>query len=390
LETHRSSIVKRVIDGSVTIQSVEEFENIVRIFPDDPSVYRAYADLLVRKQSFKRAARAYREASRLYLDMGMVLQAMVSKILEWRIVKPSHEEGRAFHKALQFTTPTKRPLGKFFVGMTYPELVAFMVRLVRKRFSEGKIVKKGEENDASLFFVVSGRLRQTTYEDFPEGKGGKKRATTDLVKNDFFGTVYPFFENVPAALDVETITRTELVKISRDKLQEICDKYPNMAHGIKALCASYSLTGKNRPSKNERKTVRHLVPVSFQLKIFSEETDHEPFLVKGVTQDISLGGVCLWLGAEAGTQPSKNWVGKSVWIAFDLPQVDREIKIFGTIVWSREILERNALLTALGIHFSKLSDQDKMALDEYCHHSEGEQKLMWRLWESYTDQTQDV
>ena len=373
----------------MTIESVEEFENIVKIFPEDPGVYRAYADLLAQKKSLDNAARAYGKAARLFLDLGMVLQAMVSKILEWRIVKPSHQVGRAFHRALQSTTSTETPLGRFFVGLTYPELVAFMVRLVRARFPEGKIVKKRDEQETPLFFVVSGRLRQTTYDVSFQGRQEKKGATTDLVKNDFFGDVYPLEGNITSSSDVETSTRVELVKIARTRLQEICSKYPNTEKGLKELLAFCPKPGESRPSSDERKTDRHHLPIPFKMKMFSEETDHDPLLVEGKTQDISLGGICLCLGKEAGAEPARQWVGKSVWIEIDLPQVDREIKVFGTIVWGREIWEKKESSTALGIQFSKLSGQDRKTLDDYCHDSEGEQNLMWRLWESYTAPVQE-
>ena len=139
-----------MIDGSVTIDSVEEFENIAKIFPEDPGVYRAFADLLSRKKSLSAAARTYRIAARLFLNLGMTLQAIVSKILEWRIEKPSHKEGREFFKGLQAATHTDLPLGRFLARMTYPELVAFMVKLVRLRFPQGKIIKNVGEPESSL------------------------------------------------------------------------------------------------------------------------------------------------------------------------------------------------------------------------------------------------
>ena len=95
LETH-SSIVKRIIDGSLIIDSAGEFENLLKVFPNDPGLSRAFADFLARQKSFDAAADAYRTAAKLFLEVGMGLQAIVSNILEWRIVRPSHQEGTAF------------------------------------------------------------------------------------------------------------------------------------------------------------------------------------------------------------------------------------------------------------------------------------------------------
>ena len=42
------SIAKHIINGSITIDSVQEFQGVLQIFPNDPALHRAYADLLVR------------------------------------------------------------------------------------------------------------------------------------------------------------------------------------------------------------------------------------------------------------------------------------------------------------------------------------------------------
>ena len=44
------SVAKHIIDGSITIDSVKEFQGMLQLFPNDPALHRAYGDLLVRKQ----------------------------------------------------------------------------------------------------------------------------------------------------------------------------------------------------------------------------------------------------------------------------------------------------------------------------------------------------
>ena len=83
------SIVGHIIDGSVKIDSVEEFENVLKIFPNAPGLHRAFGDLLAEHKSFDSAVDAYGTAAKLFADSGSVLQAMVSMILEWLIVQPS-------------------------------------------------------------------------------------------------------------------------------------------------------------------------------------------------------------------------------------------------------------------------------------------------------------
>jgi hypothetical protein len=38
--------------------------------------------------------------------------------------------------------------------------------------------------------------------------------------------------------------------------------------------------------------------------------------------------------------------------------------------------------TALGIQFKSMSDPDRELLEAYCTGGEGEQNLMWNLWDS--------
>ena len=83
------SIAAQIKDGSNKIDSKNEFENILRLFPNDPALLRAYADLLVAKESFGIASRSYGEAANLFIESGMTLQAIVSKSLEWKIDPPS-------------------------------------------------------------------------------------------------------------------------------------------------------------------------------------------------------------------------------------------------------------------------------------------------------------
>jgi CRP-like cAMP-binding protein len=379
----KSSIVKRIIDGSVTIESVDEFENIIRIFPDDPGIYRAFADLLAHEKSSEAAANAYRKASRLFVDLGMMLQALVAKILEWRIARPSHKEGRAFHAALCGADFQESPLQRFIMQMTYPEIVAFMASLVRFRVSAGRKVKRFGDKEDEIYFVVSGALKETTYENLPEGKKGQEQSGADLVENDFFGCIYPFENEVLCNAEVETITRVELVKISKDRIKAICGKYPHVEPLVKGLYGARSEASGEETSTRVRTTTRHQLPTKVKAKIFPEDADQNPLVVDGITEDISLGGACLILGARYRTGTKEDFVGKNVKIEMDLPEVDRGLNVLGTIVWSKEVSQEDETGTAVGIQFKEMSDEDRSALDQYCFGGAGEQNLIWSLWESY-------
>jgi len=379
----QSSIVKRIIDGSVSIDNVGEFENIIKIFPDDPGVYRAFADLLAKKKSYEAAANTYRKASGLFVDLGMMLQAIVAKILEWRIAQPSHKEGRAFHTALARGNFQESLLQTFITHMAYPEMIAFMASLVRLRLPSGSIVKRFGDKESEICCVVSGALKETTYETLPEGKRGREQTSADLVENDFFGCVYPFEGEALSSSQVETITRVELVKISGDRLKAVCEKYPDVESLVKGLYGERLGPLEEKTSRRVRNTTRHQLPTKVRAKIFPEEADKSPLVVDGITEDISLGGACLVLGARYRTGTSEAFVGKNVKIEVDLPEVDAGLNVLGTIVWSKEVSQAGETGTAVGIQFKEMSDEDRAVLDQYCFGGAGEQNLIWSLWESY-------
>ena len=380
----QSSIVKRVIDGSVTIDSVEEFEKIVRIFPDDPGVYRTFADLLAEKRSLDAAANAYRTANRLFLDLGMLLQAMVAKILEWRIVQPSHREGRAFYRAIQAATFAESPVAEFIAGLTYPELVAFMVNLVRVRFPADKIIIGEGDLEQTLFFVVSGWLREIG-PDTPEAQVEKEEgATVELHVNDFFGRVYPLDQEQTSGSDIKTASRVELVKISQERLVEISEKYPNIERNLERLYTPpHGQEDNESMERIVRKTTRHQIPTRVRVNIYGEENESNTLAVEGFTEDISMGGACLLLGDRYRTGPSERLTGKKVGVEIDLPQAELRVQVPGSIVWSKDVVTEDEKMTAVGIAFSELSDEDESALEGYCYGGDGEQNLIWSLWESY-------
>ena len=367
----------------MTIESVKEFENIIGIFPDDPGVYRAFADFLAQKKDSDAAADAYRKASMLFVDLGMLLQAMVSKILEWRIAQPSHKEGRAFHAALCGADFQESPVQRFIVRMNYPEIIAFMASLVRLRIAAGTTVKRFGDKENEICFVVSGALRQTVYEALPEEKRGKEETSADLVENDFFGHVYPFENDVLSNTEVEAITRVELVKISKDRIKAICEKYHHVESLLKGLYGARSEGTEEEQATRVRTTTRHQMPTKVTAKIFPEDVEQKPLVVDGITEDISLGGACLILGARYKTGTTEDFVGKNVKIELDLPEVDKGLNVLGTIVWGKEVYHEGETGTAVGIQFKEMSDEDRTALDQYCFGGAGEQNLIWSLWESY-------
>ncbi|RLC30713.1 MAG: hypothetical protein DRH32_05315, partial [Deltaproteobacteria bacterium] len=117
----QDSIVNRIVDGSVNIESEKEFENLLEIFPNEPSLHRAFADLLVKNNSREAADDAYEQSVAFFIDTGRILPAIVAQILKWRIARPLNKEGRNFYALVRDCKFVNKPLNRFLSGLSYHE-----------------------------------------------------------------------------------------------------------------------------------------------------------------------------------------------------------------------------------------------------------------------------
>ena len=378
----QNSIINRIVDGSVTIDSVAEFENLLKAFPNDPWLHRAYADLLKREKSFYSAADTYGTSAKLFIEADMTLQSIVSKIHEWRILKPSYQEGEAFYSALHQCRSKEIGTQRFFIKMTYPEIVAFMSELGPRHFPPGSKMKKFGDEENNFYFVVSGALEETIYHRKERGGKIQKKTTKNLVENDFFGEIYPFEEENVSRSAIETLTRVEFAEISKSSLMTICRKYPNVQPLVEGLYKSRSKSDKKGLLRTVRKRVRHQLPTQVNLKIFPNESDKAPLDVDGFTEDISLDGARVVLSKDFESGHLDTLVGKNVKIRIYLPAAFVSLSILGTTAWSKSVSLPGKTTAVVGIQFKDMTNTDRRLLQSYHYGTEGEQNLIWSLWDS--------
>jgi hypothetical protein len=375
----QSSIVSRIIDGSVTIDSVAEFNKLLKAFPNDPWLHKFFADLLTREKSFYAAADAYGTAAELFIEADMTLQALASKIFEWQLIKPAYNEDQAFYSSLRGCKSKNTGVQNFFIKMTYSEIIAFMRMLTPRNFPAGSMLKRFGDEENDLYFVVSGALEETIYHRLEKGGRVQKKSTKTLVVNDFFGEMYPFEEEKVSQSDIETITRVEFAKISKSRLMAICRKYPNVKNLVNGLYQSRSVSDEERFSSIIRKTVRRQLPTQVNIKIFGDEQGKAPLDFSGFTENISLGGASVVLGANYDTTYFGSLVGKQVQIQIYLAIAFVSLSILGTAVWSKEIFLEGKKSEMLGIQFEEMTDKDRRLLQGYHYGYESEQDLIWSL-----------
>jgi len=361
----KSRIANRIIDGSITVDSVADFNNLLKTFPNDPWLHKFYADLLKREKSFYAAADAYGKAADLFIESDMPLQALTSKFFEWRILDPLNHEDQAFCASLRKCRAQKRGVQSFIISMTYPELMAFMGNLIIRHFPAGSMLKRFGDEESDLYFVVYGALEKTVYHRLEKGGKVNKKSTKTLVENNFFGEIYPFEDEKVSRSDIETITRVEFAMIPKSRLMAICREYPNVKILVDGLYKSRSVSVEEKFSSIIRNTVRHQLPTRVNIKIFSNEQGKAPLNFGGFTENISLGGASVVLGVNYDTDYLGNLVGKKVQIQIYLPIAFVNLSISGTSVWSKEISIEGKKSKMLGVQFEKLTDQDRRLLQGY-------------------------
>ena len=52
------SVAEQIIDGSITINSIDEFKSILKIFPNDPALQKAFSNLLNKEKRIEEAAKS--------------------------------------------------------------------------------------------------------------------------------------------------------------------------------------------------------------------------------------------------------------------------------------------------------------------------------------------
>lgn len=379
---NQNKIVQRIIEGSLRLSSVEEFEQLLKNYGNNPDIQREYADFLVQRKSVENAYNAYNKAADLYIQNDKALQAIVAKIRAWSLVKPNHEQGRAFHADVRRTTSGTSALQTFFSDLSYPEFIGIMLRMIRVRFPADQYIVKYGDPANDIYFIVSGTVQERIH--MPASKRGESPATAIkfLSDNDIFGEIFPLELFNVSPSDIKTVTAVELVKIKKPILTEVIKKHSGIQAHLVNLHKGPSRNTNDRSWTSVRRSVRHEIPIKVHLTV-SLQDDASELAAVGYTRDISLGGACLELTEQRWGALLKTIVDADAILQIYLPNVDEMLEIPGTVLWIKKEMQAEAELPILGIQFNKLSMADRDFLNEHCFGTDGEQNLIWDLWETY-------
>ena len=379
---NQNKIVQRIMEGSLRLSSTNEFEQLLANYGDNPHIHREYADFLVQRKNVDDAYKAYNRAADLFIQADKALQAIVAKIRAWSLVKPNHEQGRAFHTDIRRTASGSSALQTFFSESSYPEFIGIMLRMIRVRFPADQYIVKYGDPANDIYFIVSGTVEERMH--IPASKRGESPGTTIkfLSDNDIFGEIFPLEQFNVSPADIKTVTAVELVKIKKPILTEIVKKHTGVQKRLINLYKGPSTNAKDRSWTSVRRAVRHEIPIKVHLTV-SLKDDTSELAAVGYTRDISLGGACLELTEHRWGALLKSIVDAESILQIYLPNVDEMLEIPGTVLWIKNEMRDDVEVPIIGIQFNKLSETDRDFLNEHCFGSDGEQNLIWDLWETY-------
>jgi hypothetical protein len=371
----QGSIIEQILAGQIDINSVEEFENLLDVFPGDPDLYRKFADMLAERKHVQAALVAYNKAAMLYLDAGMVLQSIVAKILEWSIVKPSHQEGRDFHAMIRRKGPGDMPSQIFFSQLNYAEMVSLMLRLTRVRLSPGDVIYETGQEASDIYFIVSGTLTET----LPGAADAMSAADIALAENDIFGDIFPLEEQSVYRARVVATSAVELVKISKPVLKATCYRYPRVRGLMERLSRVRTPNNSDRSWQTVRRTCRYCLPADVTLAIDSEGTD-EKRAVDGTTRDLSTGGVCVVLKNDTARADLEKLLRQPLMLT--ILEGNRTVidGLGGKVAWQKTVGGSARPTYILGIIFDPMAEETAIALNAFCTISNDEQDMIWNLW----------
>jgi hypothetical protein len=356
----KKSITEQIASGSIRINSTKEFERLLKLFPSDPKLIKAYADLLSKENFPDSALKLYRKAAILFIGSGSMIDAVVSKIQQWKIAKPNYQDSRLFFAALHEADFPKSPLNIFFEKLSVQEMFAIMTLFDAIELPARQMVSRAGEREKDLNFIVQGTFKKTTYE--PQ-KGNNetifKKSSLMLTKNHFFGKIFPVHKENYSQSYIESESPAELITISQKRLKRICKKYPNVETAIKELYEYESVVSEEDEYKGMQKGGRYKLPIKMSLEIYPNTSFNYPIIVDGYSKDISIGGTCVVLNEKDmevhSSIASFHKSTKDAKVKLSMSIEALKLKVSGKIVWTQKVHVNGKQTLALGIKFDAMS-----------------------------------
>jgi hypothetical protein len=194
-------------------------------YPSNPRIRLQYADALAGNGDVEEALKQYEATAHYYDDNGLTVQAIAvrkkaEKISEQLAAKqpPPDEAGKS--QPLFGHRPTTSPL---FEVLSAEERAAILGEMEVETHDEGSVIINEGDPGSSMYLIASGEVKVYTRSTASAGTVYLAR----LGEGDFFGEV-SVLTGKPRTATITASQRTELLRLDRDKLDAVLDRYPGL------------------------------------------------------------------------------------------------------------------------------------------------------------------
>jgi CRP-like cAMP-binding protein len=355
-------LLECILNGGIVINSLEALRPWTAKFPTHPHLLKIYADLLADHQQRQSAADHYDRAARLFVEEGQSLLGVATKIRQWQTLSPQKEEIAAFLSAFRTRTSSAIPALNFWKNLTVDELLALYPIIENVCYPSGSTLKQLGEVETELNFIVAGELRESNYRMIEDQQGKFKKPIQILKPNDIFGAVYPFSEHNRSKSHIVTLKRTELIRINKGKLFDLCNTHPQFEPRLIDLVQIRHSKPSKKSSVLARKASRYSVSAPITLEILPDAAAGLPIRICGYSRDLSISGLCFLISANRIEESRKPFWGSlcngdhkpTVRVILSIEK-KMSLSISGKIVRSDKVLDHGQVHLALGIRFDDMS-----------------------------------
>jgi CRP-like cAMP-binding protein len=369
------NVINLFLRGEIKVQCPEILKGLLKQYPEEPSLLRMYADLLIKSGASNASNKIYGKTAKIFLEKGRIIRALATKLAQWQICAPKNNEVIEFIFELKKTSCEKKEINRFFHELTPEEAASFLPELELMQFKSKNFIKKIGDFEDRLYFVVSGTLKDSLFLTIDNSEKLYRKPTVYLSEDDYFGNLYPFEQLIKCRSYIESTSNVELISITKKKLIKICKIYPNIERQLIELFQIRTFNFLHKKSKKVRSEKRIKLHLEFGLEILLNTNAQTTIQVTGYSNDVSIGGISLILDEISVSSVleipifEKLLNHADVLVSFEIE--DLTIKLPGKIRWAKKVSIDNRLSMALGIQFGEISPRLKGLLMAFFNCFEG-------------------
>jgi len=356
-------IVDHILKNDIVLHSSEILHKLLKKYPDEPGLIRVYADQLKKNGVLDGAADLYSKAAKLFLEKDKIPAAIALKIMQWRISSPTKAEAKNFLLKLIQVAGDGTPVKSFFCQLNFQEFIALFSPFEIIHLPPDHTVKKVGDLEDSLYFVISGTLKDSMYHTIDNRGKVYREPNLYLNENDCFGDIYPFDQDKKSNSFIETKSQVELLRISKEKLRKICTKYPKIEHGLLNLLKVRSKSSMDDSREKLRDARRIQSKLELGIEILLNGSQNTSIYLSGYSSDVSIGGICfildeISLNSSSEISSFENSI-KNAKVQVNFLIEDLKVCIPGKIAWLSQVSHEGRKTIALGIQFDEMSPKLK-------------------------------